>query len=899
MREVKLRWSDPILLAEIEHAYQSASLHDVWHDEKQSVRAALSAIANSLGNGRYNPRKVLGVGGSGIVIRLADSLFPDQDNALKFPRPVPGRIDLIAELLSKEITHLARIRHPGIVRILHYDNARWGAVGKDKLPFYLMEAIDGTPSREYVRSQVTDTTQLLRLFRQTADVLLYLHEAQPDGLAHLDIKPDNFVVSSAGRAVMIDLGTCKQLAAPGAASDNTIIACTRSFAHPQLVQLLAKDPSDENRAKGEVARQQIDPRWDLWSYAMTLVSWLGIDPRSGEVEIPRLLNIVEPYVRKYILLLAARVLADNGPAWLPERIGLSRELLRQLPVPDAKTMRELIYRIDGTTSPLHEIPELKTARTGTIQTGRGTHVYITPALEEVFKHRLFRRLNAISQLGLVSQVYPGAKHSRREHSLGTYANVGRVIRNLYNDPDSPLFRQIVSSEDCRDLLLAALLHDLGQFPLAHDLEEIDDAVFNHAELTLSMLRGTWDKKKRGTSRLEFDSLEPVYQAWNTTSARVIDILGARSSNSSASPKQKLLRSLLSGPIDADKLDYLFRDARHLDLPYPFGVDVERLFQCITTVVVDRVEGGHTNVPALGIHSKGKVAAEFLSLARYAMFSQAYWHHAVRVQKAMLFRAVEALLSRLNATQVREMKTEFIELISSLPESLYSPLSEPGNLFDTPSAGGRLVATSKGSDLPATDAAVLSWLYTRLLKLQLPEAQLIDGILSRHFYKRLWVVSHDMDSAKWDLISEKWRRLSRTQKHDVSHQFELLIFRRLESGGIKPVTAMAATTALEKIAQMNSGNTPWLLVDIPGNRPGSDVGLHYVLETQRRQLRKDDRVVGHLQLSKVWEQYAKHLTKAAGKIRIFCHPAVSDVVEVSIPWIDGVQDLISVVERVDQ
>jgi hypothetical protein len=66
---------------------------------------------------RFKPSGVLGVGGSGIVIRLKDSKFPKIDKSLKFPRPIPGKVTLVADLLNKEIQYLAEIRHPRVIRV--------------------------------------------------------------------------------------------------------------------------------------------------------------------------------------------------------------------------------------------------------------------------------------------------------------------------------------------------------------------------------------------------------------------------------------------------------------------------------------------------------------------------------------------------------------------------------------------------------------------------------------------------------------------------------------------------------------------------------------------------------------------------------------------------------------
>lgn len=887
-------WNFDQLLVQIEDEYRSSGIQDFWHRERDAIRSALQSVATTLPRARYSPLKVLGVGGSGVVIRLRDSLFPGVDNALKFPRPVAGKVELVAELLGREIQYLAQLRHPGIVKILYFKYAK-SIPGYGTLPFYLMEAVDGVSSGKFVRKQLSQQQQLVSLVRNTAVTLQHLHTLPFGAFAHLDIKPDNFMIDHAGQPIMIDLGTCKRISPE---VDNTTVACTRSFAHPQLIRQLTADPSDDNRAKGEVTRSNISLTWDLWSFGLMLVSWLGFDHSTGHLEVPRVLDLLDPYTRKYLLLIAARLLAENPPAWLLKRVGLSHEFLKTVPVNTASELKEALDRLDGSQGPLARVQEFQVRGSGTIQAGPGSHVPVTKALSAVLEHRLFRRLNTISQLGLVSQVYPGAKHTRREHSLGTYANTLKMIRVLYNDPVSPLFRQIITDDDCRDLLLASLLHDIGHFPLAHDLEDVDSKLFNHAELTQAMLKGLWEKKRKGSAKVSFESLEAVFNLWGTTSDRLIAILAAKPTSNDSTPKRKLLRSIISGPIDADKLDYLFRDARHLDLPYPNGIDVDRLFKCLTTVVVDRIDGGYKDIPVVGVHAKGKVSAEFLSMARYAMFSQAYWHHAVRAQKSMLLRAVEALLGEEGEPKVRELQSAFVTMVCSLPESLYDSREVRSLFEDDPQATDRFTSPlgGHGTDLAATDAAVLSWLYKRLADSNRPEALLIEGILRRNLFKRLWVVSRDMESQRWDTIVRIWEKLDRVQRHKVAHEFEKKVAGRIAEEGLQSITSMASESAEDKVDRLTRGQTPWLLIDIPGDRPGSEIGLYHVLESQRRKLRKDDRAVGELERSVVWEEYARNLLRVAGKVRIFCAPDLVDSIEASVSWEKGIEDLTTVLER---
>ena len=96
--------------------------------------------------------------------------------------------------------------------------------------------------------------------------------------------------------------------------------------------------------------------------------------------------------------------------------------------------------------------------------------------------------------------------------------------------------------------------------------------------------------------------------------------------------------MLSGPIDVDKIDYLMRDSLHAGVPYGQHFDRRRL---ISSLCLNEAGDG------LAITDKGKTAAEMMVFARYVMFSEVYWHHAVRSATAMFQRAVFLLHDELD------------------------------------------------------------------------------------------------------------------------------------------------------------------------------------------------------------------------------------------------------------
>lgn len=261
---------------------------------------------------------------------------------------------------------------------------------------------------------------------------------------------------------------------------------------------------------------------------------------------------------------------------------------------------------------LEEIPEVRSldARRQLIRIPDQLDVPLTPRVQQIIDTAEFRRLSQISQLGLVAMAYPAAHHSRFEHSLGVYRMALLYLRQLAHDDR---FREIVTPHDAEVFIVAALLHDLGHWPFCHAIEDLDlPGVPEHEMFANSFL-------------LEGEIAELLRADWGIQPREVVAVLSEKPSQ----PALRLLQSMLSGPIDIDKVDYLYRDSLHAGVPYGRNFDQPRL---IGSLCLD--EAG----TSLAIRDKGRTAAEMMVFARYVMFSEVYWHHAVRSATAMLQRA---------------------------------------------------------------------------------------------------------------------------------------------------------------------------------------------------------------------------------------------------------------------
>ncbi len=263
------------------------------------------------------------------------------------------------------------------------------------------------------------------------------------------------------------------------------------------------------------------------------------------------------------------------------------------------------------------IPELKALdrSRNLVRIPPETNVPVTPRILRLIESAPFQRLGRISQLGLVSKVYPGATHTRLEHSLGVYRLGLYFLRSLQQDQR---FCELVDDRSASLFIATALLHDLGHWPFCHPIEDMKLSQVQHHE---SFAREQIVQSCIG-ALLERD--------WDLDAEMVAGLLCPLKG---AAVKKTILHSMLSGPIDIDKMDYLDRDSLHAGVPYGRNFDQQRLINALCV--------GPSGAE-LAITEKGRTAAEMMVFARYVMFSEVYWHHTVRSATAMLQRAVYAL-----------------------------------------------------------------------------------------------------------------------------------------------------------------------------------------------------------------------------------------------------------------
>ncbi|MCX8151872.1 MAG: HD domain-containing protein [Archaeoglobaceae archaeon] len=202
----------------------------------------------------------------------------------------------------------------------------------------------------------------------------------------------------------------------------------------------------------------------------------------------------------------------------------------------------------------------------------------------------FQRLRRIKQLGFANLVYPGANHTRFEHSLGTVYLALRLKERIEIDDH---------------VLAAALLHDIAHPPFSHSSEALLEKFSIRHEDVKFAIKG---------------EIKDVLDELGLKTSRISEIVSGKE------------RSIVNGDVDVDKMDYLVRDSYYTGVAYGI-IDLERLVNKI------KFEG------EVLIEEGGLKAVEALLISRYMMYSTVYYHHVCRIAKKMYEKAMLRIIER--------------------------------------------------------------------------------------------------------------------------------------------------------------------------------------------------------------------------------------------------------------
>lgn len=413
----------------------------------------------------------------------------------------------------------------------------------------------------------------------------------------------------------------------------------------------------------------------------------------------------------------------------------------------------------------------------------------------MFDHFAVRRLRGELQLGWMREVYPGATHTRWSHTLGVMASVIDYLNALVSDPEVPTVRVLISKADIERAIVAAVLHDLAQTAFGHDFEAVTKNIYGQKLFLPRLLADN----RSGKSLKEL-----LHDVWDDLDVdRVLRILGcdAPGQPTEILPLDYLIKDIVDGPIDADKFDYLPRDAIACGVPYGASIDRQRFLRALT--VYARSAGTTTRV-SLAFRAKGATAIESLLLARYQMYGAVYWHHTYRCVQSMFAHIAASALGgsdKQGAADLQGLVYEFVLWGNGDAWSRYTErlLKVFPHLKDRP-------------PLEVSQERALAFLWRVSDK---RGRRLVERLAKRDLYKRVFEVRFgDLHpDAEFGRLTGEFEGPGRVNMAQKLEQLLInQIHREIQQRG--PTESLAENHARQRLNDLAKPEMPLVVVDMP-------------------------------------------------------------------------------------
>lgn len=239
-------------------------------------------------------------------------------------------------------------------------------------------------------------------------------------------------------------------------------------------------------------------------------------------------------------------------------------------------------------------------------------ILLTKEIREIIDCPEFQRLRGVRQLGPTMFVFPGATHTRFEHSLGVYELTLRYLEKVLTLREFQIQNPDLD-KSIKLIIFSALLHDIGHYPYSHWIEDIG---------TLSNNIVLETHEKRAEKIIKRGSIYNALEKWKIDPNLIAKTIAPPSPH----PKDDaLIISFINSIIDTDKIDYLIRDSIHCGVNYGMGIDIQRIVDSLYI---------NTNNNQLCMTQKGRSAYLSILSTRNIMYQEVYWHKTVRSCEAM-------------------------------------------------------------------------------------------------------------------------------------------------------------------------------------------------------------------------------------------------------------------------
>ncbi len=537
----------------------------------------------------------LGEGGSGIVfkalqvlhkevvINRAIKFFMYRDDIAKFTKHKYDGPISIDDFLS-EIRNISSFSHENLLSVV---DAGIHIHGEHKIPYIVTDYINGPTLRHVINPDnrkekpkhseeaqsiqdkiIANPLLALDILIKVAKAIKHLHESN---FYHCDIAPKNIFINSNDHIhpVLGDLGIAKDF---NLNRDKVFVAGSKNYI-PDNVRHHLNDEIDWEEYK------TLQPAWDLYAFSKTGLEFISLIESSNQAW-------VKPLKSTFSQIIAGKSKCVEILALL-ERLEFLQPFHRELA----------------------KVPELSAGLTGKRRNLMPVEsLSISWRVGKLIHHPALLRLGSVPQITMANQLFPGANHTRYEHSLGVMETVRRYLTALL---DQDLFLEHLSVEKIETALICALLHNITRFPLSNIFHEIKSknreelGRFSRGDLLKDIEK---IKNKKGLTIAEV--ITNNFPAVNYECVKNI-LLGKKSKFDN---EDHFIYSLINSSLDARVVDFVRRDSLHLGIIKGDIFDLDELLRHFTI-------SNHK----LALKLTGVSVAEQIISLRYWLFQRVYWN----------------------------------------------------------------------------------------------------------------------------------------------------------------------------------------------------------------------------------------------------------------------------------
>ena len=567
---------------------------------------ALNIKKDSLGS-KYifvdtdNTCKPIGEGGTGIVFK-ALQIF-DADDQIYSPRAIKFfafRDDLVKKYgyasndnFKTEIINITKFNHQNILKVIDGDyypiqiNKK-----KVKIPYTVTEFIDGytletifsEAEEALCKDAFTSEENAFDLFSQIARGLEYLHSYS---FFHCDIAPKNiFLKKNAEKewfAIIGDLGAGRTVLPDS--FENTRVIGTWNYMTKEAQTL-------KNTIVSWAEFRKLQPSWDIFSLKETI---------KETIENIKNKNILKETWHLDRLYERINVCRYNSVSEICEDI----ELLR----PSSNR----IFRLDELSEASNQIRQILIPLYS---------AFLSNRMFMLVKHDALIRLMNVPELLEGAATFPGANHTRYEHSLGSYELMRKAMLILLRNERYACFfdkRTVILG------LLSALLSSINNFPLSYAMTEltIQEKTLFPSYSSRSIFENLITYKEENSNEKSlFDIITQNFEQYNIKINELEYIIFGKNNDEERDEKLEVLYNLLNSSVGVRIIDYLSRDSFHIGLKY--SIDTDSLFSQLS------IQNNQFCLSQTGIS-----AAEQVIINRYWLFKRVYWCEPNRANAALI------------------------------------------------------------------------------------------------------------------------------------------------------------------------------------------------------------------------------------------------------------------------